>query len=397
MNTRGQHAVAADFVFDGCTKHPNAAVVIDGSQVVAILPRLDLSLSLTVHNLPEGSWLAPGFIDLQVNGGADLLFNNSPTVEAIRTIAAAHRKFGTTGLLPTFITDTRTKMATAMAAVQSLVDSEPSLLGIHLEGPFLSSHKAGVHDPQLMRAPDEADLKMLCAPRRGSVLVTLAPEQVPQGFIAELVRSGIRVSLGHSMATYEETRSAMAEGLTGFTHLFNAMRPPTAREPGPVGAALDSPAACYGLIADGFHVSPAMLRLALRGCGRPMLITDAMPPVGGSQVRFGLYDEEIEMRGGRCLRSDGTLAGAALDMATAVRNCVNLLHVPLEEGLILASKNPAEFIGVGHRLGKLAPGYRADMVALDPISITVLQTWIAGINLEPHPESKCPRTSNTLC
>jgi N-acetylglucosamine-6-phosphate deacetylase len=358
---------------------------------------LDLPLELTVDNLPQGCWLAPGFIDLQVNGGGDLLFNNSPTAETIHTIAAAHRKFGTTGLLPTFITDTRAKMAAALAAVQSLVDSEPSLLGIHLEGPFLSPERAGVHDPRLMRAPDEADLKLLCAPRRNSVLVTLAPEQVPQGFIAELVRSGIRVSLGHSMATYEETCAAMVEGLTGFTHLFNAMRPPTAREPGPVGAALDSPAAYYGLIVDDFHVSPAMLRLALRGCGRPMLVTDAMPPVGGSQARFALYGDEIELRDGRCLRADGTLAGAALDMATAVRNCVNLLHVPLEEALGFASKNPAEFIGVGQRLGRLAPGYRADMVALDPKSVTVLDTWIAGINLELRPESKGPRVSNTAC
>jgi N-acetylglucosamine-6-phosphate deacetylase len=180
------------------------------------------------------------------------------------------------------------------------------------------------------------------------------------------------------MATYEETSSAMAEGLSGFTHLFNAMRPIASREPGPIAAALESPAASYGLIADGWHVSPALLRLALRGCGQPMLVTDAMPPVGGSKPSFQLYGAEIRVEAGRCLRADGTLAGAALDMATAVRNCVELLQVSLPEALRFAAWNPANFIGLGHMLGRLAPGYRADMVAIDPESLAVLGTWVAG-------------------
>jgi N-acetylglucosamine-6-phosphate deacetylase len=185
------------------------------------------------------------------------------------------------------------------------------------------------------------------------------------------------------MATYEETCAAMAEGLSGFTHLFNAMRPLTSREPGPVAAALEATDAWFGIIVDGFHVNPAMLRLALRGFGRPMLVTDAMPPVGGSRTSFSLYDFEVKVSGGRCLRPDGTLAGAALDMATAVRNCVNLLQVPLENALRFASRNPAEFIGVGHMLGKLAPNYRADMVAFEPETITVSGTWVAGLDHAP--------------
>ena len=378
MNEPKRHAIAAGNVFDGWTRHKDAAVVVEDSLIIGVVPRSKLPLGLQVRQLPSEVWLAPGFIDLQVNGGGDVLFNNSPTPEAIRAIAAAHRKFGTTALLPTFITDTSEKMTAAFAAAESLSESEPGILGIHLEGPFLSSEKAGVHDASLMRQPRPADLEMLCGPRKGALLVTLAPERVPSGFIVQLARSGVRVSLGHSMATYDQTLAAMAEGLSGFTHLFNAMRPLASREPGPIAAALESPSTWFGMIVDGIHVNPAILRLALRGIGQPILVTDAMPPVGGRQSKFDLYDSEIQITGGRCLRSDGTLAGSTLDMAAAVRNCVHMLQVPLDDALRFASRNPAEFIGLGHLLGGLRPGYRADVVALDAGAFDVLETWVAG-------------------
>ena len=378
MNEPKRHAIAAGNVFDGWTRHKDAAVVVEDSLVVGLVPRSKLPLGLEVRQLPSEVWLAPGFIDLQVNGGGDVLFNNSPTPEAIRAIAAAHRKFGTTALLPTFITDASEKMTAAFAAAESLAESEPGILGIHLEGPFLSSEKAGVHDASLMRQPGPADLEMLCGPRKGALLVTLAPERVPSGLIVQLAHSGVRVSLGHSMATYDETLAAMAEGLSGFTHLFNAMRPLASREPGPIAAALESPNAWFGMIVDGFHVNPAMLRLALRGLGQPILVTDAMPPVGGRQSKFDLYGSEIRITGGRCSRSDGALAGSALDMAAAVRNCVHMLQVPLDDALRFASRNPAEFMGLGHLLGGLRPGYRADVVALDVGAFDVLETWVAG-------------------
>jgi len=378
MNEPTRHAVAAGNVFDGWTTHKDAAVLIEGSLVVGVVPQLELPRGLEIHKLPSEVWLAPGFIDLQVNGGGEVLFNNSPTPEAILAIAAAHRKYGTTALLPTFITDTPEKMTAAFAATQSLVGTEQSVLGIHLEGPFLSPEKAGVHNASLMRRPGPVDLEMLCGPRKGVLLMTLAPERVPNGFIAQLALSGVRVSLGHSMATYDQTRAAMAEGLSGFTHLFNAMRPLASREPGPIAAALESPSAWFALIVDGFHVSPAMLRLALRGLARPMLVTDAMPPVGGSQSKFDLYGAQIQVIGGRCARSDGTLAGSTLDMASAVRNCVQMLDVSLEDALRFASRNPAEFIGLGHLLGGLLPGHRADIVALSSDTLDVLGTWVAG-------------------
>lgn len=378
MSAPGRHAIAADSVFDGDRLHRDCAVVIDGAEIAALMPRQEVPAALPCHDLPRGSWLAPGFIDVQVNGGGDVLFNDSPTVEGIAAIAAAHRRFGTTGLLPTLISDTAVTMRAAAAAVDAAMATMPAVLGIHFEGPFLSPERAGVHNKAMLRSPSPEELALLVAPRRGVTLATVAPERLPPGTVGMLAEKGVRVSLGHSVATYEETRAALAAGLTGFTHLFNAMPPPLARQPGPVAAALDEEGAFYGLIVDGVHVAPAMLQLALRGRGQAMLVTDAMPPVGGSGRNFRLYGEEIRVEDRRCVTADGTLAGSALDMASAVRNCVRLLDLPLPQALRLASAAPAAFLGQGHRLGRLAAGYRADLVALDPAEIRVLSTWVAG-------------------
>lgn len=378
MSDRDLHAIAADRVFDGTTTHHDAAVVIEGAQISEVLPRERLSASIALQDLPPGAWLAPGFIDLQVNGGGDALLNADPTPDGIAKIVAAHRAFGTTSLLPTLITDTDETMAAAMKAVQTARTSEPGVLGIHLEGPFLSPEKPGVHAPALIRAPKPHHVAMLTSLLDGVSLVTLAPEQVPPGFIKDLVAAGVKVALGHSMASYAQTRAAMADGLTGFTHLFNAMRPLTSREPGPIAAALECSDAWYGLIVDGEHVDPAMLRLALRGVGHPVLVTDAMPPVGGTRDGFKLYGEEIMVRDGRCTTRDGTLAGSALSMAGAVRNSITLLQVPLEAALRMASTAPANVLGLGGWLGRLAPGYRADIVAFDPSDMAVHATWVAG-------------------
>jgi len=373
-------ALVADHVFDGAAVRENTAVVIDGSRIADLVPASKLSTGISVRNLPAGTWLAPGFIDLQVNGGGDVLFNDEPTAEGALRIAAAHRKFGTTSLLPTLITDSPEKMRLAFETANTVAGREPAILGVHLEGPYLSPEKPGVHDVRHIRPPSSDDLAMLTAPREGSLLVTLAPEVVPPGFVAKLAAAGVRVSLGHSMATYRQTCAAMAEGLTGFTHLFNAMRPLASREPGPIARALESSDAWCGLIVDGVHVDPAMLRLALRGLGRPMLVTDAMPPVGGCRGSFSLCGQKITVREQSCVTEQSTLAGTALDMATAVKNCVRLLAVSLPEALRFASANPAAFLGLDKMLGTLAPGYRADLVAFHPDDMTVLATWLAGAN-----------------
>jgi len=378
MNGSNRHAVVAGTVFDGTALHHDCAVVIEGQRICGIVGRCELRALMPSRTLPEGAWLAPGFIDVQVNGGGDVLFNDEPTPEGIGAIVAAHRQFGTTALVPTLISDTPAKMRAALDAVRRTAPVNPGVLGVHFEGPFLSPTKPGVHDPAMIRLPDAQDFEMLTTARVGRTLITLAPERVPAGFTARLAEAGVRVCLGHSMATYAQTRTALAEGLAGFTHLFNAMRPLSTREPGPIAAALEAAGAWFGMIVDGEHVAPAMLRLALRGAGRPMLVTDAMPPVGGSTSTFTLYGQEIGVHNGRCMRADGTLAGAVLDMASAVRNCVRLLQVPLTQALRFASAEPASFLGLDATLGKLAPGYRADMVAFDPGDIRIYETWVAG-------------------
>jgi len=371
-------AVAADVVFDGMTVREHCAVMVADGRVTALARRSDVPDDMPVEKLPEGAWLAPGFIDLQVNGGGDVLFNDRPTPAGIAAIIAAHRRFGTTSMLPTLITDTEEKMRAAREAVASAMPNEPGLLGVHFEGPFLSPEKCGVHDPSLMRAPNERDYDLLTSRKGGVTLVTLAPECVPKGFVQFLANNGVRVALGHSMASYEQTKAAIAEGLTGFTHLFNAMRPMSAREPGPIAAALERDNCWYGLIADGVHVAAPMLHLALRGRGTPVLVTDAMPPVGGIGKPFSLYGREIVTKGERVETKDGTLAGSGIDMATAVRNCMRLLGVNLTDALAMASRAPAKALGLDNKLGRLASGFRADMIALDPLTVRVLTTWVAG-------------------
>ena len=375
-------AVVSDTVFDGAEIRRDCAVLVSGGRVEAVGTRGDLPADIEVHTIANGAWLAPGFIDVQVNGGGDVLFNDAPSVEGIAKIAAAHRRFGTTSLLPTLITDTDDKMHAARDAVAAAVGTVPGVLGIHFEGPFLSPDKSGVHDPMLMRMVEPWHRDLMTSLPNAAVLVTLAPECVPPEFIRTLTSKRVRVALGHSMATYEETKAAIRNGLSGFTHLFNAMRGLGARDPGPIAAALESAQCWIGLIVDGVHVSAPMLRLALRGLAAPMLVTDAMPSVGGTKASFALQGREVRAVDGRCVTVDGTLAGSHIDMASAVRNCVTLLGAPLEDALRFGSRAPAEFLGRGDTLGRIAPGYQADMVAFEPESVRVLSTWVGG-NFEP--------------
>jgi N-acetylglucosamine-6-phosphate deacetylase len=381
MSRSPSHAVAADMLFDGRVVQRHWAVLVEGARIRWLGPRGELPSNVPVDGLPSGCWLAPGFIDVQVNGGGDVLFNNDPSPSGINRLVAAHRRYGTTALLPTLISDTPEKMREAWHAVES-VPASSGVLGMHFEGPFLSPEKPGVHDRAMIRTPAVEDYELLTSPSDRLRLVTLAPEQVRAGFISDLTKVGVRVALGHSMATYGQTKAALAEGLTGFTHLFNAMRPLASREPGPIAAALESAGAWFGIIVDGAHVDPAILRLALRGCAHPMLVTDAMPPVGGRRSTFSLFGREVIARGQTCLREDGALAGSALGMIGAVGNCVRLLNVPLSAALGYASYEPANFLGLGHRLGRLAAGYQADMVALAPDTMQVGATWVAGRRYE---------------
>ena len=328
-----------------------------------------------------GRYLVPGFIDTQVNGGGDVLFNDDPTADGLRRIASAHRRYGTTGMLPTLISDDVEVMRRAIDATrEALAQAVPGVLGVHLEGPYLNAARKGVHDPSKFHTPDASELDLVASlGKDGVTLVTLAPERFEAATLRALAGRGVVIAAGHTAATYEQLRDGFANGITGITHLFNAMTPMNSREPGAVGAALENPDAWCGLIVDGYHVHDATLRVAIaaRPRGKMMLVTDAMPPVGGQREAFSLYGVEMICRDGQCTTADGTLAGSALDMASAVRNTVQRLGLPLEEACRMASQYPAEFIGLGGELGRIAPGYRADLVVLDE-ALGVQGSWIAG-------------------
>ncbi len=355
-------------------------VLIRDGRILDIVPAADARCaSATRHDL-GGQLLLPGFIDSQVNGGGGVLFNDAPSIESIRIIGAAHRRFGTTGFLPTLISADLEVVARAIQAVRAaLAAGVPGVLGIHIEGPFLNPLRRGVHDPAKLRELDPGALGLLTSLPSGRTLVTLAPEVTTPGVIARLTGAGVIVSAGHTAATYAEVRAAIGEGLTGFTHLFNAMSQLTAREPGTVGAALDDPHSWCGIIVDGRHTDPVVLRLALR-CKpheRFMLVTDAMPSVGTGQESFELQGRRIRVDGFACLDEHGGLAGSNIDMASCVRNAVTMLGLPLPEAVRMASEWPANFLGLGAELGRIAPGYRANLVLADT-ELNVLDTWIDG-------------------
>jgi N-acetylglucosamine-6-phosphate deacetylase len=285
------------------------------------------------------------------------------------------------------ITDTRANMAKAIAATrESLARKLPGVLGVHLEGPFLNPERKGVHDPRLMRPIEEEDVALVTSLKNGRVLMTIAPERMPVATVKQLAEAGIILSAGHTTASYETIAAARAAGLTGITHLFNAMPPLAGRDPGPIGAALDDAddsGLFVGLIVDLVHVSAPSLRVALaaKGWQRMMLVTDAMPSVGSDLQRFEIDGNTITRHDGRLTRADGTLAGSDLDMASAVRNAVDRLGLPLEAALHMASRAPAEFLGLGGELGRIAPGYRASLVLLND-ALEVAETWIDGVSSE---------------
>jgi N-acetylglucosamine-6-phosphate deacetylase len=360
--------------------HDDLAVLLEGERIVDLLPPADPRVRDAHQHDLHGAMLVPGFIDVQVNGGGGVLFNEAPTVETLRRIGAAHRRFGTTGFLPTLISDRVEVMRAALAAVeQALAEGVPGVLGIHLEGPYLAPARKGVHDPKYFHAPGSDELALLCAPHRGVRLLTLAPDQVPLASIGALAGAGLIVCAGHTAADYETIRAALAAGVRGFTHLFNAMTPFGSREPGVVGAALEDADSWCGIIVDGHHVHPASLRVAIaaKPRGKMLLVTDAMPPVGADRPDYVLNGETIVVRDGICQTAQGVLAGSALDMASAVRNAVQLLGLPLEEAVRMASTYPAEFLGLGESHGRIAPGFRADLVVLDD-QCRVQQSWIGG-------------------
>ncbi|MGH8133328.1 MAG: N-acetylglucosamine-6-phosphate deacetylase [Steroidobacteraceae bacterium] len=355
-------------------------VLLEAGRIAGVLDPADRRCRRAPRHDLAGALLLPGFIDSQVNGGGGILFNDAPSVDAIRAIGRAHRRFGTSGFLPTLISDDLDVVARAIAAVRGAIESGvPGVLGIHIEGPFLNVERKGVHDPAKLRELDTSAVGLLTSLRAGKTLVTLAPEMTTPQIIRGLVAAGVVVSAGHTNASYAQIATALRHGLSGFTHLFNAMSQLTGREPGTVGAALDDAASWCGIIVDGEHTHPAVLRMALK-CkphDRFMLVTDAMPSVGTQARSFELQGRTITVSGSVCLDEDGRLAGSNIDMASCVRNAVSMLGVPLAQAVRMASQSPAEFLGLAHDTGRIAPGLRANLVAADE-RLQVLETWIDG-------------------
>lgn len=369
-------------IFDGDLWHEDSALLLADGKVAAIAAARDVPADARVVPM-DGHSLVPGFIDLQVNGGGGVLLNERPDLEGIRTICAAHARFGTTGLLPTLITDnvqvTTETIAAGLAAQAAKV---PGFLGLHLEGPHLSVARKGAHDPNLIRPMEQADLERTIEARHSldALLMTLAPENATNDQIAALRAAGVTVSLGHSDCGYRTAAAAAEAGASMMTHLFNAMSPLGHREPGMVGAALDLGHLNAGLIADGFHVDPASIGVALRakrGPGRIFLVTDAMSTIGTDMRSFFLNGREIFREGGRLTLANGTLAGADIDMASCIRFMRDKVGIDLEEALRMASLYPAEAIGMTGRKGRLTHGHDADFAVIDD-NVNVVSTWIAG-------------------
>ena len=357
-----------------------SALLLDGERIVAIVPIPEVPANAERDDL-DGATLVPGFIDTQVNGGGDALFNDSPTVDTIRRIGEAHARFGTTGFLPTLISDDLHVIREGMAAVdQAIAQGVPGVLGIHVEGPFINVARKGIHAADKIRPMEEEDVAALTSLRNGRTLVTLAPELVSHAIIRRLAAAGVIVSAGHTAGTYAEIAAAVDAGVTGVTHLFNAMSPLGNREPGAVGAALACDNVWCALIVDGLHVHPATLRLALR-C-KPieqfMLVSDAMPTTGGTATSFTLNGRRISAEAGRLVDEQGTLAGADLDMLSAVLNAHRLLDIPMADALAMASAHPADFLRLPD-LGRIRAGHRASLLAIADGAIT--RRWIDGVEL----------------
>lgn len=376
-------ALTGASIFDGTITHENSALVFSEDGIAGVFKADQIPGNCEQLQLNSGI-IAPGYVDLQVNGGGGVLFNENPSVEGIRTICEAHSRYGTTALLPTLITDS---VDILDQAIQAGIDAEhekvPGFLGLHLEGPHLSVERKGAHDARFIRPMDDQSLdKILVAKQQlRHLMITVAPEAVTLQQISALASAGVVVSLGHSGATTEQARAAAETGATCVTHLFNAMSPLTHREPGMVGAALQTGTVHAGLIADGHHVDPAAISIALaakNGPGRIFLVTDAMSTTGTDIESFDLNGRTILRRNGRLELEDGTLAGADLDMNSAVAFMTKTVGVQFEEALRMASSYPAAVIGCAEKLGALKPGNRASFIQLNEDREVDL-VWIDGV------------------
>ncbi len=373
-------------IFDGVTIHTDCALVVRGTVIGGVVPASEIPQDAAITEL-DGGTIAPGYVDVQVNGGGGVMFNDDPSKQALGTIAEAHASLGATSILPTLITDTPEMTRAAIeAAAQAIGEGAPGIVGLHLEGPHLSLARKGAHDPALIRPMTDNDLAVLldAAGRLPVLKVTIAPESVTPDQMRILAEAGVLLSLGHSDCSFEDAAIAVESGVRCVTHLFNAMSQLGNREPGVVGATLDLSALSAGLIADLIHVHPSSIAIALeakRGPGRIFLVSDAMSTAGSDIDHFILNDRKIVRRDGRLTLADGTLAGADLDLTTAIRN-VSRISGSLGDTLAMATSIPAKLIGLQSELGALARSRAADFVHISP-DATLQGVWRGARSIEP--------------
>jgi len=366
-------------MFDGERFFDDRSFVVEDDTIVAVTSYAERPRRGEERDL-GGGVLAPGFIDWQVNGGGGVLFNETPTPEAIGAIVASHRRFGTTSLLPTIITDSPRKLSAALAAAKVANASLPGAIGIHVEGPFIDPKRKGAHPEQWIRAMSEKDADELIAARSGAMVATVAPASVANALIARLSRGGVVVSIGHSDCSAEEAKTAFDAGARAVTHLYNAMSQLAHRAPGLVGAALADPRIICGFIADGYHVHETATRVALKAKGADgiALVSDAMSPAAGGPEAYELQGRRVIQRGLKLTLEDGTLAGAAITLLDALRYLTGTLGADLATVLKMMTLTPARLLNMDDRIGRLEAGCRADCVHLDD-DLSLQGVWVAGV------------------
>lgn len=387
--------VGAD-IFDGHQRHAGHALIVDGERISEIVAADQVPSDAERVRL-DGGLLCPGFVDLQVNGGGGIMFNDDQSVATLQTMALAHASLGATSFMPTLITDTPQHTERAIDAVAAAIDAGvDGIIGLHLEGPHLSLARKGAHDPTLIRAMDQQDIDQLldAAKHLPALKITLAPESVTPDQIAVLCQANILVSLGHSDASFAMCEAAMRAGASCVTHLFNAMSQLGNREPGLVGAALSFGELSAGLIADGIHVHPASVRAALQAKQAPgqiFLVSDAMAVAGSDLTSFQLSGRTVNRHGNRLTLEDGTLAGADLDMLQAVRNIiawgvtdqgVSGEKDALADALAMATSGPAALVRNTHGIGTLKAGAKADILHLSAGLERICAVWQSGRRLD---------------
>ena len=373
-----KQALLGSQIFCGERFYDDHALLVDGKSIVDIVDKNHTPDNFNKIELDQGI-LAPGFIDLQVNGGGGVLFNNSPNKESLNTIIKAHQFFGTTSVMPTVISDSLEVLEQCITTVTEEIKNNSSLLGIHIEGPFFNTKYRGVHQKQYISTINSDYLNLFESLKGFPVMLTLAPECISSQQLKHLTSLGIKTLAGHSDATYDELDDAIKNGLDGFTHLFNAMSQISAREPGVVGSALHFENTFASIIVDLHHVHPSLIQLAyqLKPTGKLFFISDSMATINHGKPSFELYDEVVNESDGRLVNSEGKLAGSSITQIDAVKNAYQKCNIPLNQALAMASRYPAEYLGIENHLGSLKPGYRADLVHFDS-NFKVHNAWVSG-------------------